>query len=410
MNDIKRPNRVKRIAAQPQRPTEGSPVKTEALVQNDQSFDDLPSLTMTSPLPFEGSHTDSVMTALNEKKPKKKRRLVAKLLAGFLGIIILTAVGLVMWYNNQLAAVDPSSDQQVVVTLPTGTTAASVASLLHEHQLIKNEQAFQVYIKLKGVAGKLQAGVYRIAKSSDVASIVNKLTTGKTDTFTITFLPGATLAKHRNVLVATGYTEKEVDAALSKKYNHPLLATKPVGADLEGYIYGETYQMPSDATVEQILTRTFDEFYSVVQNNNLIAAYKAHGFTLHQGIILASIVQREIGSNAKDEPMVAGVFYNRLTKGMNLGSDVTYQYIADKTGVPRDPMLQSDYNTRIHTGLTPGPIASPGKGALLAVANPARHDYIFFLSGDDNVTYYGVTDEDHQRNIREHCQKKCQIL
>ena len=94
----------------------GSPVKTEALVQNDQSFDDLPSLTMTSPLPFEGSHTDSVMTALNEKKPKKKRRLVAKLLAGFLGIIILTAVGLVMWYNNQLAAVDPSSDQQVVVT------------------------------------------------------------------------------------------------------------------------------------------------------------------------------------------------------------------------------------------------------------------------------------------------------
>jgi cell division protein YceG involved in septum cleavage len=57
-----------------------------------------------------------------------------------------------------------------------------------------------------------------------------------------------------------------------------------------------------------------------------------------------------------------------------------------------------------------GPIASPGKGALLAVANPATHNYIFFLSGDDDVTYFGVTDADHERNIREHCQKKCQIL
>jgi UPF0755 protein len=93
--------------------------------------------------------------------------------------------------------------------------------------------------------------------------------------------------------------------------------------------------------------------------------------------------------------------------GMTLGSDVTYQYAAKKLGVAPNPGLESPYNTRIHAGLPPGPIASPGKSALLAVANPASNDYLFFLAGDDNVMHYAKTDAEHQRNIVQYCQKKC---
>jgi UPF0755 protein len=89
---------------------------------------------------------------------------------------------------------------------------------------------------------------------------------------------------------------------------------------------------------------------------------------------------------------------------------VTYQYIADKTGVPRDTNLDSPYNTRIKTGLTPGPIAVPGLNALLAVANPAAGDYLYFLSGDDDITYYGRTLSDHEANIAAHCKVKCTII
>jgi UPF0755 protein len=95
---------------------------------------------------------------------------------------------------------------------------------------------------------------------------------------------------------------------------------------------------------------------------------------------------------------------------MTLGSDVTYQYAAKKLGVAPHPGLDSPYNTRIHAGLPPGPIATPGKTALIAVANPSDNDYLFFLSGDDNVMYYAKTDAEHQRNIVLHCQKKCAIL
>ncbi len=361
------------------------------------------------PQPFD-MQNDDAPTPAKKTRVGKKRRIVSWILGFLVASGALTA-GVVYWaYTANLAAVDPNSHQQVEVSLPPGTTTTKVAQILQQKGVIKNSQAFELYVKLKGVSGKLQAGAYRIAKSSDVPAVVAKLTTGKTDTFTITFLPGATLAKHRKVLLEAGYSVAQVDAALAKQYTHPLLASKPAEADLEGYIYGETYQMPSDATVSQVLERTFDEYYKTIRTNNLEAKFKERGFSIHQGIIMASIIQREVGKPEKDQAMVAGVFYNRLASGMNLGSDVTYQYIADKTGVQRDPGLQSPYNTRIHTGLTPGPIASPGKGALIAAANPSRHNYLFFLSGDDDVTYFGVTDADHQRNIRDHCHKKCQIL
>jgi UPF0755 protein len=139
-----------------------------------------------------------------------------------------------------------------------------------------------------------------------------------------------------------------------------------------------------------------------------VAKFKTRGLTLYQGITLASIVQRESGGG--DEAQIASVFYNRLRIDMVLGSDVTYQYAADKAGVPRDVNLDSPYNTRRYPGLPPGPIAAPGLRALLGVANPAQTDYLYFLSGDDDVTYYGTTLAEHEKNIADHCKEKCQIL
>jgi len=92
---------------------------------------------------------------------------------------------------------------------------------------------------------------------------------------------------------------------------------------------------------------------------------------------------------------------------MPLGSDVTYQYAAKILGVSPTPTLDSPYNTRINTGLPPGPIATPGLSALTAVASPAGGEYVYFLSGDDGMTYFAVTEAEHQENIANHCQVKC---
>jgi UPF0755 protein len=366
--------------------------------------------TEAQPQPIEQQPlTTDTGLATNVKKKSRKKILIWSLI-GFFVALLLTIGGIFLWYTLQLAPVNSSNTDKQLVVIESGSTPTDIANLLKEKELIRNPTAFLWYSRLEGVQNLLQAGTYRLSPSESTPQIVEHLSSGRVDTFSITFLPGATLADNRKVLIGAGYDASAVDAALAKTYDSPLFAGKPTSADLEGYIYGETYSFGTDTSVEAILEHVFDEFYSVVEKNNLVAKFKAQDLTLYEGITLASIVQREASPKADDMPQIAQVFNSRLAMDMPLGSDVTYQYIADKTGVARDPNLDSPYNTRRYAGLPPGPISSPGEKALVAVANPASGDYLYFLSGDDDITYFGRTLEEHEANITNHCQEKCKIL
>lgn len=344
-------------------------------------------------------------------KPKRRgKKVLIWSLIGFVLLVIAALVSVFTWYTVQLSPVNTSDTSKKLVSVESGSTPTQIAATLDEQGVIRSQEAFLWYTRVEGVQNNLQAGTYRLSPSESTQQIVEHLTNGNVDTFSITFLPGATLADNREVLIKAGYSETEVDAALSASYNSPLFNGKPATADLEGYIYGETYSFGSNATVASILEHTFELYYNVIEENDLEAKYAAQGLTLYEGITLASIVQREASPGGDDMSQIAQVFYSRLEIGMMLGSDVTYQYIADKTGVARDPNLDSPYNTRRYTGLPPGPIATPGEKALIAVGSPASGDYLYFLSGDDDVTYYGRTLQEHEANIRNHCKEKCQII
>ncbi|HMI09576.1 MAG TPA: endolytic transglycosylase MltG [Candidatus Saccharimonadales bacterium] len=346
---------------------------------------------------------------LDVKPPKKSRkRLVLWITGGIVALLAILTLGGLTWYKASLTPVNSNDKSRTRVEIVSGSSPAQIARLLEEKKLIRSQFAFDIYTRITGKRATLQAGTYNLSPSESTEDIVGHIVSGRTDEFNLTFLPGATLAENRTKLIAAGYSEAEVDAALNKNYTHPLFQDKPESADLEGYIYGETYNFSSSATVEDILTKTFDEYYSTITENNLIDGFKAHGLDLYQGITLASIIQREV-SNKNDQKQVAQVFYSRLNSGMALGSDVTYQYAAKKLGVDPSPSLDSPYNTRKYPGLPPGPIATPGLSALEAVAGPASGDYLYFLSGDDDVTYFARTNEEHEANIRDHCKVKCLI-
>lgn len=344
-------------------------------------------------------------------EPKKKFPLKKVLLFGGLGIVFVAIcifAAAWFWYQAQLSPLGTDTNEHVRLTIEQGTTPSEIADLLEEKEVIRSSTAFGVYTRLSHTQNLLQAGSYRLSPSDSTPEIVEHLVSGKVDTFDITFLPGATLMENRKVFIKAGYTEQEVDAAFKATYDSPIFAGKPAANDLEGYIYGDTYKLGSGASVEEVLKFTFAEYEKVITENDLVAKFESQGLSLFEGITLASIVQRESGGN--DQADISSVFYNRLAIGMELGSDVTYQYIADKTGVARDPNLDSSYNTRRYAGLPPGPIAVPGLQALLGVANPATSEYLFFLSGDDNVTYFATTLAGHERNIADHCKQKCLIL
>lgn len=358
------------------------------------------------------------------QKPKHKRRLecVVRVILGLLAMLAGVLVAGIIWYSQQVVPVNVNDRSEISIEIESAATPRDIAELLQEQGVIRSSSAFVIYARIHGVGGSLQAGKYSLSPSLSVSQIIDRLVGGRTESVAVTFYPGATLvdnvsdsASRQDIttsLLNAGFSSSEIEQALKadySEYDDTLFQGKPQTADLEGYIYGDTYHISSSSTAEDAIRMALDEFWDVIESNDLVSAFESRGLSLYQGITLASIIQKEAIGNG-DEAGIAQVFLTRLEIGMLLGSDVTYQYIADKTGVERDPALDSPYNTRVYTGLPPGPISTPGLRSLLAVANPDDTDYLYFLSGDDDVTYFAETLDEHEANIQNHCQEKCKIL
>lgn len=366
-------------------------------------------------------------TPLSQAVPKKpalttNRSRRKKWWYGIAGAIVVlfcaAAIASVWWYNAQLSPVDPHDTAKKTIKITTGMTPDQIGSYLVEQGVVRNELAFSIYTRLHDVRGGLQAGEYKIAPSEKMPDVVQHILSGKSDTFTVTFFPGATLYDPTNiaaekrtdvytVLKKVGYNDNEIRSALSKHYDGGLFAGKPTDATLEGYMYGETYQVTADTSVEELLQTVFKEYEKAIQTAGLTEAAQKRSMSLYQMITLASIVQREV-KDPSEQRQVAQVFYSRLEKGISLGSDVTFIYAANQRNETPLPDLDSPYNTRIHTGLPPGPIATPGLSALQAVASPAPGNYLYFVAGDDGKTYFAHTLEEHERNVVQHCTTLCQ--
>jgi len=338
-----------------------------------------------------------------------KRRRLSWLVVTIAASVLIIGAGAITfaWYKWALRPVDAGDANHVRLTIKSGTQPDQIAQELKDAHLIRSAYAFQIYTRLGGEENKLQAGTYAFAPNQSVRDIVSHLVSGKTDEFSITILPGQTLKDIRTMLGNHGYSGTEIDAAMTATYSNPLVNSRGSQTSLEGFFYPDTYNVLSDETLQTIFERIFDHFSDVMTENNVAAGFAAHGLSVYQGLTLASIVQREV-PGSEDQRKVASVFYNRLDADMVLGSDVTYIYGASLLGVEATPKLNSPYNTRINKGLPPTPISNPQLSALQAVASPASNDYLFFLSGDDDVTYFARTDVEHERNITEHCKVKCQ--
>ncbi|MDR3297809.1 MAG: endolytic transglycosylase MltG [Candidatus Nomurabacteria bacterium] len=355
------------------------------------------------------------------KKKSKKRGGAFKVFATIVALLIVAVVGTVVWYTEMMKAVDPGNCQGVACettefVVADGENTGQIAERLEKDGLIKSAFAFKMYLKLEAKGTTLRIGHYTLDTSMDVARIVQVLNDGvAAQTFKITFLPGDSMVGVRNRLIAAGFSKESVDDALTKQYDHPVMVTKPADVPLIGYVYGDTYEFYADVTAEEVLVRTFDQLYKVVQDEGLVDGYKARGLSLFEGITLASIVQKE--AYKADMPQVAQIFLLRLKKGISLGSDAVIGYEADQLNPNRDKTDMSyletigcPWNSRKCTGLPPNPISNPGESALVSVKNPAAGDYLYFLTGDDQKMYYAKTLAEHEANIKNHCNVMCSYL
>ena len=399
---------------------------------------------------------EEVASSKSSKKQPKKKSFMKKIIIAL--VILLSIAGLGVfgaytWYEKQLAAPknfsckfnspaaaatsegseeNPDCHYQKF-EIKTNQTISDIAENLKKAGLIRSDFAFKTYLKLSYKSAKIKAGTYSLRANLSAKEIVEQMEKGvaSSEVFNLTVLPGETLKEIKQKLIKLGYLSEQIDTALLKKYDSPVLKglydnegkltnpAQPANVALEGYLYGETYQFYKGETVEHIFETMINQLNSVVVANHIEEKFQKRGFSLREGLILASIIQKE--AHSEDMPGVSMVFQNRLKVGMTLGSDVTATYAADLVNPNRDRndpnnnlrVLETDnlYNTRKHTGLTPGPICSPGITAILAVAEPDenKRSMRYFLTGDDGKMYYSVTDTEHTQKIRDYCQKLCSV-
>lgn len=341
---------------------------------------------------------------------RKQRDWRKVLLILFIVTLLLFATGAIFvrrtYYQNLRPA--SSSQKSQLFTIPSGASVKEVSQSLHEAGLIRSSWAFETYFRFNNLREYLQAGTYSLRPDMSVREIADVITAGKVATNQVTILPGKRIDEVKDSLINNGFSVEEVDAALqpSTYANHPALVDKPAKASLEGYILPETFQKTATTHPNVIVDAALDELQKVL-TPQLRANITKQGLTVHQAIILASIVEKEAGSE-KDKPVVAQVFLKRLKEGIKLESDATASYGAVLSGAIDDLVgaevlsYSSRYNTYENAGLPPGPISNFNRSSLEAVANPAKSDYLFFVAGEDCVTRFSTTVEQHEAFIREH--------
>ncbi len=319
-------------------------------------------------------------------------------------IIILTFiiggfVGFNLYMKNQLKPVDTSNTSLITFEIPSGSSTKVIAEILNENNLIGSSLAFSYYSKKHDFDGKYQAGTYRLAGNLSMLEVMNEIANGNTlkNVTTFTIPEGYTIAQVADTLYEQGLIDRDLFAdALIKEYDYWFLNDiNLTNTRLEGFLFPDTYEIYSNATEEDIIVKMLNRFEQIY-SESFIDRTNELGLDVYDVIIMASLVERE-GLIDSERSTISSVFYNRLDENIALQSCATVQYIL---GEPKaklsiaDTRIESPFNTYLHPGLPPGPIASPGLASIEAALYPKDTDYYYFLAKGDGSHIFSKTYDD----------------
>jgi UPF0755 protein len=292
-----------------------------------------------------------------------------------------------------------------------GESVQMICFRLERFGLIKAAEKFRLYLIYTGLDRQIRSGSFKLSPSISPIEISRVLTDLNRTSIPFSILPGWRLEDIASSLPTSGLTieiQEFLDLAYNPSVDLQILIDLPDRASLEGYLFPDIYQVSRDISLQALLVQILERFNSTL-TSDLRSAFSTQGFSLHEAVTLASIIQREaiIG---EERPLIASVFYNRLESGMYLETDPTVQYAlgfqeASNTWwksplFVKDLEINSLYNTYQHPGLPPGPISNPDLTSLMAVGYPAQTAYFYFRAKCDGsqLHNFAITFEEHLAN------------
>ncbi len=303
------------------------------------------------------------------------------------------------YYAEQPAGLE---SDEVVVDIPVGQPFKKTTQILFKSNIINRPFKFNLVARLKGFDKRLKAGEYVLCACMSPLQILEKLAKGEVKLYKITIPEGFNIFQIAELIAGNGFDNKSAfieaasNADLARKYGIE-------GETFEGYLFPETYYFPKNSTPESIIASMVKQFWLVFG-----AAWqersKQLGFSAHQIVTLASIIEKET-SNPAERPLISSVFHNRLRMKMRLESDPTVIYgLKDFDGNLKRKHLETatPYNTYKAAGLPAGPIANPGKASLEAALYPADTKFIYFVSKKNKTHHFSTNLEDHNLAVRKY--------
>ncbi len=294
--------------------------------------------------------------------------------------------------------------QEVEIIIERGSSAHQIARDLKKSGVISSSFLFFTYLRLLTPdANKLKSGDYLIPAHTTPERIIYMLAHGLQREFKFTIPEGSNQQQIVEIIAKTRLASKE---ALEQAIANPLLHEElniptTVKGGIEGYLFPDTYIFQAGTLPLSIFKHMYAELLKHI-TPPMQQRMQQIGYSLNEVLTFASLIEKETG-NAHERPIIASVFYNRLRRGMKLQTDPTVIYgIKRPKGKIRKKDLKHrhEYNTYLHAGLPPGPIASPGLAAINAVLWPAKTNYLYFVSKGNGTHEFCPNYACHERAIR----------
>jgi peptidoglycan lytic transglycosylase G len=309
------------------------------------------------------------------------------------------------WVDRELHQPANPSTAKVRFVVPPGATFHEVADTLHRVGLIDNVTVFDLYARYKHLDRNVQAGAYELSRNLNMVQILTALQTAIPAEVYIAIPEGYTIKKTAAMLDQGGIIKGSDYAAqaVAGQYPYDFLKDLPAGTSLEGLLFPDTYLLPRTGTAKQLITLQLDAFNKHWTDNRKTLAQQRRLSPL-QVVTIASMIEREARFD-NDRPLVASVIYNRLQAGWPLQIDATVLYakgVWQSTVTADDRKIDSPYNTYLHTGLPPGPIANPSIKAIDAALQPAQTGYFFYLSDPQGHNHYARTSEEFAQLLKQY--------
>ncbi len=344
---------------------------------------------------------------------RRRRGCLGRLARAFVLLLLLVAAGaaaLGWWGWRRLQ--EPYRGfpgEETIVVIEPGTGAGEILDRLEREGVIADAFLTRAWLVYRLDDPPLHAGEYRFAEPASAPEVLARLIAGDVLTHPVTLVEGLTLEETAAALAGAGFGDR---AAFLAAMNDPapIADLDPEAPDLEGYLFPDTYAFARSTPEEEIVATMVANFRRRWQESvvPLLAGARVAGAPEGpRGVVtLASIVEKE-ARLAEERTLIAGVYANRLARGIALYADPTVIYPLKKQGTwdgnlrRPDLELDSPYNTYRYPGLPPGPICSPGLGALAAAAAPAEVPYLYFVSRNDGTHVFAETLAEHNRNVDE---------